>query len=63
MSDVDPVNERLYTVTEVHEMFQVTEWTVRQWVTKGKLKSSKINGRIYFTEAQIRDYANGRYGE
>jgi Helix-turn-helix domain len=60
--EVDPINDKLYSVAELAEMFGRTQWTIRQWVTQGKLKGIKINSRLYFTEDFIREYANGRWG-
>ncbi len=59
--EIDPINEKLRSAQEVAELFEVTHWTVRVWVKKGRMKCNKIGNRMYFTEQHIRDYANNRW--
>lgn len=59
---INPVMDELFNVRQLAEMFQVTDWSIRQWVKQGKLQSIRLNNRLYFTEEFISDYANGRWG-
>ena len=62
VEEIDPTSEKIYTVREVAQMFDVTDWSIRMWMKQGKLKGQKIGGRLYFTDKAIRDYANNRWG-
>ena len=47
-------NEELITVKEFSRMTSLAEVTIRQWISKGKIKSVTIAGarRIYRSEIQ-----------
>lgn len=61
--EIDAVKERLYTTKQVAVIFDKTEWTIRQWFKQGKLKGTRLNNRLYFTDSQINAYANARWGD
>jgi excisionase family DNA binding protein len=61
--EIDLTREKLYTSKEVAVIFGVSMWTIRQWVTQGKLQARKQNNQLRFTDKQINDYANKRYGD
>ena len=45
--------EKLYTVNEVMEIFQVSESTVRRWLSQGKMNYIKIIGNTRITKEEI----------
>jgi predicted site-specific integrase-resolvase len=46
------MGEKYYTALDVAKMYGVTDKTVREWLTAGRLKGEKINGAfIIFPEA------------
>ena len=45
--------EKLYTVKEVMEMFQVSESTVRRWLSQGKMDFVKIMGNTRITKGEL----------
>lgn len=60
--EIDPTKEKLYLTEEVAAMFSVSIQTIKTWVKLGKLRCNKIGGRLYYTDKQINDYANRRWG-
>lgn len=58
------VFEKLYTTKQVAEIFNVTEYTVREWLKEGTLVGIKTaTDRWRVTESAIKKFANSRYGE
>lgn len=38
--------ERFLTIAEVADMFAVTQRTVRNWITEGKITAYRLGGRL-----------------
>ena len=58
----DPLTEKLYTTTEVAEMFSVTQETVRDWITNGRLKAVRLgSGHYRVTRTVLMSFANHRF--
>ena len=56
--------DKIFTVKEVADIFQVTEYTVREWLKDEKLVGFKIPGHQWrINEAEVRKFANQQYGE
>lgn len=51
--------DKLYTIREVAELFEVTTRTVELYVKDGKLKGQKIGGKRYFTEETLQAFVRG----
>ena len=50
---------KLYSPEEAADMMGVNAATVRAWLRDGKLKGSKLGGRIWrISEEAIRDFVN-----
>ncbi len=47
---------KLFTIKEAGELFNVTEATIRKYVKDGELKSTRIGGRFFISEENIRKY-------
>lgn len=47
---------QFYTIPEVAQALQVTPQTVRAWIKKGRLKSTRIGRPILITEKNIRAF-------
>jgi excisionase family DNA binding protein len=53
---------KLYTVTEVAEVFQVSEYTVREWCKNGTLDAVKPGKSWRVPESEVTRLAHERYG-
>jgi excisionase family DNA binding protein len=55
----NPKNQPIaYRTFEVAEMLKITEWTVRDYISKGKLKAVR-NGKLLFVTAEsLNDFLN-----
>lgn len=49
---------QLYNQTEVAQLLGVTTATVRKYVKEGKIKSTLIGGRHYYSEDEIKRFIN-----
>jgi len=49
-------DERLLTVEETAEQFQVTDRTVRNLATRGELRSTRVGRQFRFKRAWLREY-------
>lgn len=58
------MNEKLYKVREVAELFEVTPATIRLWLNDGTLHGVKIGKGYYWRvpESSIKDLATSRWG-
>lgn len=52
--------EKLYTVDEVANYFNVQKKTVYLWTSKGLLVSEKIGKKIYVRESEIESFIERR---
>lgn len=54
--------DRLMTTEQVAEFFNVKPLTIRDWITTGKLKATKINGywRVWYSD--VMTLAQEKYG-
>jgi hypothetical protein len=39
---------------------QISEWTVRMWLSQGKIKKIKIGSRTFITEAELDRFVRGQ---
>lgn len=51
-------HEKLYTIQEVAAITGRSIYTLRLYMSRGKLQRTKIRGRVYFTEEQIEAFLN-----
>ena len=52
------------TVEQVAEFFQVTPYTVRDWLKNNILSGTKLNGRLWrVRKSEVVRFANEKYGE
>lgn len=56
------VVEKYYSTKYVAEMFDVTGWTVREWLKAGILQGIKINGIWKVTETELTRFIRERHG-
>lgn len=56
-------NEEYLRVSDVAKVFDVTSYTVRQWLNNGDLKGVKIGNGHYWrvAKSEIKRYADKRY--
>ncbi len=45
--------DRFLKAKEIAGLLQVSEGTVKQWVSKGKIPFYKINGALRFSESEV----------
>lgn len=57
------MDEALLTPEQVAEFFQVTPYTVREWLKDGKLPGTKPTGRWRVKQSDVIEFANQKYGE
>jgi excisionase family DNA binding protein len=55
--------EQLYTPGQVAELFQVTPYTIREWLKDGTLRGIKPGGRWRIPESAIEELATTKFGE
>lgn len=55
--------EKLWTVKEVANYFNVSESGVRKWVRTNVIKCVRVQSRVRFTDDQIKDFASRSMGE
>lgn len=62
--NLSEIEDRMYTVKEVAVMFQVTEHTVRQWLTASpaRLQGFKVGKGWRISKAQLQTLANEQVG-
>ena len=56
-------NIKLYTVSEVANLMNVTATTVYAIIKRGALRRTKIGARIYISEDSLLDYLKGSFVE
>lgn len=49
-------------VAKVAQIFDVSQWTVREWLKNGTLNGSKINGHWKIRESEVNRLAREMYG-
>lgn len=61
MSDVkiDP----FLTIGQVANIFQVKDYTVREWCKSGEIRATKIGGQWRIRQSDMEAYVNKKYGE
>jgi predicted site-specific integrase-resolvase len=59
MTDDD---DRYLSTARVAHMFDVTTYTVRDWITSGKIAGVQINGRWKILLSEVTRFANERHG-
>lgn len=54
---------KLYTTTEVADLFKVGEPTVRRWIHIGKLKAFKVNNRYRIKHKDLVAFSDQAFEE
>lgn len=65
ITDIEGPDDKLFTIRQVAQMFEVTPYTIRHWLTLGELVGTKIGpgqGLWRITKGEIVRYANKKYG-
>ena len=60
------MNEKMLTVSDVAQLFEVTPYTVREWLKAGKLEGAKLvpfGGQWRIPHSAVVAFANKQYGE
>lgn len=57
------MDDPLLTPEQVAEFFQVTPYTVREWLKNGTLSGSKPTGRWRIKQSDVIALAEQKYGE
>ena len=52
--------EKTYTPSQVAEILQVKDYTVREWLKSGQLKGINLNGRWRVKESALEDFMQSR---
>jgi excisionase family DNA binding protein len=47
------VEDRLVSIKDAAEILAISPWTVRAWVTQGKISSAKLGTRRLIPESEI----------
>ncbi len=47
------VEDRLVSIKDAAEILAISPWTVRAWVTQGKISSAKLGARRLIPESEI----------
>lgn len=47
------VDDRLVSIKDAAEILAISPWTVRAWVTQGKISSAKLGARRLIPESEI----------
>jgi excisionase family DNA binding protein len=55
------VEDPFMSTVSIAEMFDVTPYTVRQWVREGKLKATKVNRSWKVRRSEAVRFANEKY--
>lgn len=55
--------EKMWTVKEVANYFNVSESGVRKWVRTNVIDCVRIQSRVRFTDSQVKDFASRSMGE
>lgn len=59
----EPITERFMSVSQVADMFQVTPYTIREWIKDEKLDAVKLGSRWRIKYSSVCKLANIKYGE
>lgn len=54
---------KFYTTEQVAEMFEISNYTAREWMRTGKIKGHKFHGYWRVSEEELRRFANEMIGE
>lgn len=60
---VDVTEDPFFSTKQVADMFGVKPYTVRTWITEGKLRAVKINNQHKVRKSEINRYANEMFGD
>ena len=52
------VPKRMYSVRQLADIFDVSHWTIRNYIKDGWLRAYKIGGSIRISEESIEDFLN-----
>lgn len=59
----DPDTEKLYTTSQVAEMFSVSKETVRDWIKTGQMPAVRIGtGHFRVRRSTLVEFAEARFG-
>ena len=47
------VEDRLVSIKDAAEILAISPWTIRAWVTQGKISSAKLGARRLIPESEI----------
>lgn len=47
------IEDRLVSVKDAAEILAISPWTVRAWITQGKISSAKLGARRLIPESEI----------
>ena len=47
------VEDRLVSIKDAAEILSISPWTVRAWITQGKISSAKLGARRLIPESEI----------
>ena len=59
---VDVTEDPFYSTSAVADMFGVKPYTVRAWITEGKIKAVKIHNQHKIRKSEINRFANETFG-
>jgi len=62
MSNPIPPEEQFYSTKKVAELFDVTVETVQNWIQRGLLDATKINGLYRVSRASVLKLGNSKHG-
>lgn len=51
---------KMFSLTEVAKLVDVSYWTVRRWVVSGKLKGIKLPGKWRIEEVELNKFLDKR---
>jgi excisionase family DNA binding protein len=45
--------EKLYGIREAAQLMSLSHWTLRAWISKGKIKRTKLGGRTLIGKSEL----------
>jgi predicted site-specific integrase-resolvase len=56
--------KQFYKVSDVAQIFEVTNFTARKWCREGLIKTIRLpGGEFRISHKALQDFANGKYGD
>jgi excisionase family DNA binding protein len=61
MVEISP-EDPFHTTDDVAAIFHVSKWTVRHWITEGRITATKVGRRWLVKHSEVVRFANQNHG-